>query len=208
MNYFTPELYLRSNSPDYREVEQAAKEWAGATAAYRGYLEKVIGLMDASLRTYVTNTSPHFHDAEVLLRKEVVSERTTWSASYPEDHPRDRRVRFFLLSLRTDDSLINVTYVLRRPASRFEHKSRDVFSGERRCWLYDEVLFDPHWVEMTRTLGVPHGESPPKPDFLHCVLFSDGAEFYLPFTDVLVSGLPLASICGDVPQAADTAGLG
>src|SRR4051794_32832671 len=40
MKFFTPELYLRYNSPDDAEADRADEEWEEALRAYRDHLAK------------------------------------------------------------------------------------------------------------------------------------------------------------------------
>lgn len=196
MKFFTPDLYAKTNSTEYGVVERAMKEWDIANTAYGEELQKLLPRVDPSVKDFII--SARFHDAEVLAAQDKVADRTSWTL--PDDHQRDRRIRFFMLSLRTDDSIVCVNYVLRRPFAFATNTELGVFATKRRVWLYDELLIDPNWYETRRGVAVMPEEFVPRPDLVHSILFSDGLELALPFSDVLVTTVPLAKICADFTQ--------
>jgi hypothetical protein len=196
MKFFTPELYAKSNSPDQDVVSSAAREWDAAMERYETHLRWVTE--DPQMKEFVA--SAQFHDAEVLEMREHVAERANWSVHRPETWPQDRRVRVFVICLKLDNTLSVVTYLLRRPASFVRHSDERVFPAGHRHWLYDEVQIDPVWVEEIGSTMRYRELPPPRPDFQHCILFSDGVELVVPFSDVFITTVPLSRICDDVAE--------
>ncbi len=179
------------------------KEWAAASETYREYLDKLLTAMRPDLKEFALIASSQFHDAEVVLNQEQTADSIIWSPLSPDDYQKDRRVRFFTICLRTNDSIANVNYILRRPLSHFKHRE-GVFTGSvKRFWLYDEVLIDPAWYETMRRIAVQPGEPAPRPDLIHCILFSDGLELNLPFSEVFHTSVLLSAVCEEVSRMAD-----
>lgn len=199
MKFFTPELYSRYNSPDLDVAEAAESEWDAAAAAYQEHFQAIVDRLGSQTRTFFSTSC--FHDSEVLEMRELIAEECYWATSRPEPG-RDRRpVRFFVFVLRSAENLTTVTYVLRRSVGSTRHDAQ-VFASARKFWLFDELVIDPIWLEERRGAFAAHEDAPPKPELVHSILFSDGSEVVLAFSEVFAINLPLARICDESLESA------
>jgi hypothetical protein len=65
MKYFTPELYLRGNSPDGETVAGIEEEWERAIRRYRQHLARIQRAFPKQWHAF-RKQHVHLHDAEVL----------------------------------------------------------------------------------------------------------------------------------------------
>lgn len=121
MKFFTPDLYLRFNSQNDDEADQANAEWE---AALRGY-EQRIATLDGSAREL---TSLNLHDAEILLEEQrtLTIEGTRLS-------------RLELVLRRDDGEIFCLYYVLSADVVKTSPPAAWPFSSMPRLWLYDEA---------------------------------------------------------------------
>src|SRR6266403_539801 len=65
MRFFTPELYVRFNSPDENEADRANEEWDAAIDRYTAHLAALHGKMPHHVAKLAEVS---LHDAELLAR--------------------------------------------------------------------------------------------------------------------------------------------
>lgn len=162
MKFFTPELYLRFNSPDDNVADRADRDWEGAIKAYEKRLNDLRDRMPLQVREL---SELCLHDWEIVAWNEAVEPdlrlageaSPVWSA-------------FSVLSLRRGNEIISLNYVLRDDLRRHPAPSGWPFSATRICWMYDEVDI----------VSAKPG------DYLHRILFSDGTTACIPFAIVFL----------------------
>jgi hypothetical protein len=162
MKFFTPELYLRYNSPDDSIADLADEEWERAIRGYKDHLVKYSSDMNDRVRELAENLC--LHDAELLSIQEDVP-----NPLVPHLFPP---FRVAIISLRSGERITNLIYFL---WSEIEQSRPEVdwpFSKLRTHWLYDEL-------DVER-----HPSSYPK--CRHTILWSDGRVLSIPFLDVVV----------------------
>ena len=126
MRYFTPELYLRFNSPDEETADLADEEWGTVAADYRSNLAAIRTQLPFEIRTLA---ELGLHDAELIAIKEQ-----------REPLIQDAMA---VLSLRNHESLTTVSYRLWDRISRQRAMRNWPFSKAQVHWLYDEVDLAP-----------------------------------------------------------------
>src|SRR5947209_7763016 len=72
MRFFTPELYLRYNSPDDAEADRAEKDWETAIRDYKKHLHALSKDMSDRVRDLAETLC--LHDAELLSLQEDLPE--------------------------------------------------------------------------------------------------------------------------------------
>ena len=166
MKFFTPELYLRFNSPDDQVADRANEDWESAIRAYRSHLDRLADQMPAQVKKLA---NLDLHDAEFLADEET-SEPLL---SLPfEPFP----LWFgFILAVKQGDEIVYLTFVLWDRIRRHEPEASWPFSKQRTHWLYDEIDADT--------------DHPGR--FLHRVLLSDGVVIEIPFVSALVHRMPV-----------------
>jgi hypothetical protein len=184
MRFFTPDLYLRFNSPGDEIANEADEAWEEALARYQRHLETIQDQMPQQARAL---TELCLHDCEVLGWDEAMLPdlRATseplpvWSA-------------FSVLSVRRDSEVFSLNYVLWDKVRRYPAPDGWPFSKSRPHWLYDEV-------------DVAAGASG---RFLHRILFSDGTTAEVPFAIGFVHTVAWERSAGDVEHAGRTIDCG
>jgi hypothetical protein len=163
MRYFTPELFLRFNSPDDGEADLAGEAWDAALMAYRKHLEGIpcdiskfadLGLHDAEL--YADS-----HPVEPLCPVPFNS------AGHPP---------MAMLALKRGDEFVSLAYSLWDRVREHPSPANWPFSKLRAHWLYDEV-------DLARGEGAG--------GFVHRILLSDGRILEIPFLSATQHRLPL-----------------
>ena len=174
MRFFTPELFIKFNSPDDEEADRADEEWETAIRKYRSHLEKIRDKMPSQVEELAGLS---LHDAELLDREPPSEQFLAVSAGSPLSawkEPDHRQFPFWygfvVLSLQLDGEIYSLFYILSdRVRSQQAIKSWP-FSKQQTHWLYDEVDVAPIGPGM----------------FLHRVLLSDGTVIEIPFVSVLI----------------------
>lgn len=125
MRYFTPELYLRFNSPDAKTADEANQAWEDAIAHYRTHLSTILANAPPGTSTLAELC---LHDAELMERRDIEP-----APSLPGP------LALTFLSLIRDNKVISLVYF--RPGEVHEHAAVPgwPFSRERKHWLYDEL---------------------------------------------------------------------
>lgn len=161
MKFFTPELYRRYRSLDDAVADRAQEDWETATEKYRRHLTSFEERMPAQVRLLAQELC--LHDATFLSLQDTLNASALrgWRKTYAP---------VVALSVIQDDAIVTLVYgtwgkVRAKAAPRTWHST-----GTDKRWLYDEV--DLAGTNQNR--------------FWHRILFSDGGELDVPFTDVMI----------------------
>lgn len=157
MRFFTPDLYLRFNSPDDDEADRADEAWESAVRDYQRHLR---GLRDRVPGPVRKLAELCLHDWEVLAVHQEIEPSfpsPLWSA-------------VAVVSLRRQDQVAVLVYALWDRIREHPAAPAWPFSGERKHWLYDELDV----------------AADPRGPFLHRVLLSDGTVLEIPFASSFV----------------------
>lgn len=188
MKYFTPELYLKGNSPHEDEVEDAEEQWERAIARYRKHLKKIERLLPESVRTF--HEGYCLHDAEVFGPARLSVQTLPWgfhdvvvvTQNANTLFPQQQNSLMFLQYAVTAEPIIEVAGA----AGKFRQ-------GGIPLWLYDEFdVVEP---------GI----------FSHEVLLSNGQVVQLRFRELcfhlapIISLASVGSIKGKLPGKAASA---
>jgi hypothetical protein len=178
MRFFTPELFLRVNSPDDEVADAAHGDWEAAVDAYRHHLKKVLRAAPPGVHELAKRC---LHDAEVLSLQYEALGRESQRYFFPEPmfffH---RRTGPATIKLALPKRSIALVYLIwdevrtHTPSTEWENQT------EHRLWLYDEI--DEVWSRF----GM----------FIHRVLLNTGEVWEIPFMDVVTIEVA-------VPQATD-----
>src|SRR5438045_6237527 len=101
MKFFTPELYLRCNSPGAAIADLADDEWEQAVSAYHVHLSRFSTEMTARVRELAEEFC--LHDAELLsLHQDITAPPI----------PPPIRTSVAIISVRSTGRLVNLFYLL------------------------------------------------------------------------------------------------
>jgi hypothetical protein len=167
MKFFTPELFIKFNSSDAAEADRADEEWEEAIRAYRQHLDSLRDQMPSQVARLANLC---LHDAEILACDQPIEPFFPISAFEPFPFWSG----FAILSVRQEDRIISLIYVLWDRVRDYLPGEEWPFSRLRRHWLYDEVDVSPNRRGM----------------FLHRVLLSDGTVMEIPFLSALIHSFP------------------
>lgn len=129
MKYFTPELYLKINSPSLDAAEKAHAKWDEATEEYGKHLSEIRSQMTPATRKLARSLC--LHDAEVLLF--------------------NYNGKLALAELRQGDTHVSLVYLLAKNPLITKIKSWP-FSSKAVRWLYDEFDADAKGVQRHEVL--------------------------------------------------------
>jgi hypothetical protein len=167
MRFFTPELYVRFNSPDDEEADRANEEWEEAIRNYRERLEAIRGRMPAQVSKLADLC---LHDAEVLARtEEFQAVGLSMSDEFPL--PLSLWSAVAIISVKQGGEILSLIYSLCDRMRVFPSPDNWPFSKSREHWLYDEVDV------VSDRRGGP---------FIHRILLSTGVVLEIPFTSVVI----------------------
>jgi hypothetical protein len=177
MRFFTPELYVRFNSADEDEANQANEAWEAAVFAYRKHLDDIRERLPSQVRKLADLC---LHDAEFLGCHESID------PLFPPDHERSNQhppwLATALISIQRDGNMVSLIYVLWDRVRESQLAQDWPFSKARTHWLYDEIDLASH-----------HSDR-----FLHRILLSDSRILEIPFTSANVHSLPLSPQDGSI----------
>jgi hypothetical protein len=162
MRFFTPELYLRYNSPDDAVADRADEEWEAALREYMSYLAQHSQDMNERVRELAQNAN--LHDAELLSVQEDLPESPLPLRFWP--------LPIATISVEQDGIITNMVYLLWSEVEQMPPASNWPFSECRKHWLYDEVEVEPQHAHWRR--------------YWHRILWSDGSVMSVPFFDVII----------------------
>jgi hypothetical protein len=169
MMFLTPELLIKFNSPDDEVADRADADWEEAITAYRTHLDRLRDHMSAAAQKLADLC---LHDAELLAVDQQAEPDFAWPLKGLPLGPG-----FAIVSLRQDNEIVSLFYVLWDRIRKHEPNTTWPFSRSKTHWLYDEVDVAP----------IQGGS------FLHRVLLSDGTVLEIPFVSVLIHSIPLSS---------------
>lgn len=145
MKYFTPELYVRFNSPDEKEVEDAHEQWERSIELYQDHLQAISRRLTDSVR--VLANSLCLHDAIVLsvtgmpMPLEVVSLPVT-----------NGTASLAVLTTRHGPTMACLVYLLAQQPSIHPSATEWPFSKDKLHWLYDEFDVLPNGIQQHEVL--------------------------------------------------------
>jgi hypothetical protein len=122
MQYFTPELVLRLNSSDGKDVDEAMEQWEKAVKAYRKKLQRVQRQLPSHSRRLAELS---FHDWNVL---------GVWSNS-----DTDKSASPAYVVLNQNDEFVILGYLLTDHLHRTTSVPQWTLSKQQVHWLYDEL---------------------------------------------------------------------
>ena len=126
MRYFTPELYLRFNSPDRAKMARAHDDWEDALQAYRRHLQQIGPQMSLPARNVAESLC--LHDADYLGMAVVPM--------------LDVGKSLAVLLARQNARRVCLVYLLDMQPLIQESPPRWPFSKDQVHWLYDEFDVD------------------------------------------------------------------
>ncbi|MGD9713074.1 MAG: hypothetical protein AB7V46_13525 [Thermomicrobiales bacterium] len=175
MQFFTPQLYQRFNSPDPAEEERAYEAWEQAVLAYKQQLDSVRDRMPSQL---IALSELCLHDAEVIRREETTqaSGPIFFPHEFPFPVPFSMWSAVAVITLRLDGEILCLFYSLWDHIRTREAPDNWQFSKLREHWLYDEVQV--------------HGERR-FTTYIHSILLSTGVVLDIPFMSVVVHRFPI-----------------
>ena len=162
MKFFTPELYLRSNSRDDAVADHAADDWEKAISDYNRHLAKYTKQMNPRVKDLAETLC--LHDAELISLEEHPRGPLSpplFAFTFPVE----------TVALRINGNIINLCYFLWAEAGQSRSPEAWPFSQLQPHWLYDEIDLD---------------RDQPYPLYWHRILLSDGRVVSIPFFDVVI----------------------
>ena len=177
MRFFTPELYLRFNSADEQEADEANEAWEEAVASYQKHLERLREQMPEEVKKLADSC---FHDFILLAydpRRTVLDKAK--QGSLPSGDT------LVILSIEQESRVVSLYYVLGDHIRAASVPAKWPFSTDHVHWLYDEIDVEPQAA-----------------GFVHRILFSDGRTLEIPFVSVIKHDVPLADVRGGLQQSA------
>jgi hypothetical protein len=161
MRFFTPDLYLRFNSPHDEVADEANDAWEEAIAKYQEHLDRLRKKMPPAVQRLADLC---LHDAEIIeIREEDVD--TLRSANAAETVIAPPGLRLGILSARQEHQAVSIFYILKGSIREYAAPGNWPFSKERTHLLYDEIDSD--------------GDHPS--GFVHRMLLSDGTVLEIAF---------------------------
>lgn len=181
MQFFTPGLYLRFNSPEDDEADSADQAWETALREYQAHLDGLRDRMPSPVRNLADLC---LHDAELLGRDQAIEPFFTFPGEPFGPFPMWSAVG--ILSVKQDDTIVSLLYALWDRIRDYPASENWTFSRLRPHWLYDEIDVAPHSRGM----------------FLHRILFSDGGVVEVPFLSVVIHRVSLPEVSAGSKQIA------
>jgi len=185
MRFFTPDLYVRFNSRNDEEADEAYQEWEVAAARYTQYLDTFRDRLTTQVRKL---TELALHDAQILARIEEIQAVAqpffqkesltillpTWSA-------------VGIVTVKDEGQIRSLIYCLCDRIRIQPPPESWPFSAQGEHWLSDELEL------VTSQLGAALPGT-----FLHRILLSSGIVMEIPFTSVIVHEFSLVGIPQEV----------
>lgn len=170
MRFFTPNLYVRFNSNDESEADEADSAWEFAAQEYGKHLRSIRPQLPTQVRKLAGLC---LHDAELLSYDQSVEPASMQLSKKPSASPIWSALAIF--SIRKDDTLDLLIYHLWDRVREHDAMVHWPFSKRALHWLYDELDLAP-------------GRSG---SYLHRILLSDGRVLEVPFVSVVIHRVPL-----------------
>ncbi len=185
MRFFTPDLYVRFNSPDDDEADRANAEWEKAIEEYEHHLATFKDRLPTPVRKLAELS---LHDAEVLTRvEEIQAGGQQMFFDLPVPFPFPVWTAIAIVTVKDEEKIRSLIYCLWDRIRTHTFEDGWSFSKEREHWLYDELD-----VISTTRVPIIHGA------FIHRILLSTGVVLEIPFTSVIIHEFSLASIKEEV----------
>ena len=177
MQFFTPELYVRFNSPDDEVADAAYQEWEQATEQYARHLETFRARASSQIQKL---TELSLHDAFIVSRAEQIQ---AGGPHFFRDFPYPLPVAIWsalaIVTVKDGDTIRSLIFCLWDHVRTHHHADGWRFSTECEHWLYDEV----------ESVHPDRGGS-----YLHRILLSSGVELEIPFTALFIHEFALTKV--------------
>lgn len=141
MKYFTPELYLRFNSDDPREADEADGQWERAIRDYQKHLKKLGKRLAPAAREMARRLDLHDADYLGLELLSVPNQETPLAVLAVRPRP---------------DQLLRLVYGLTEEPLMQQVQPDWPYSKKKVHWLYDEFSVDERGVQQHEIL-LSHG---------------------------------------------------
>lgn len=185
MHYFTPELYVRFNSPDDKVADEAYQEWERVAEQYAQHLKSFRDRLPSQIQRL---TELSLHDAVILSRVEQVQ---PGGPHFFRDFPPFMVPVWYataIVTVKEEETIRSLIYCLWDNVRHRSYQEGWPFSSEGEHWLYDEVELLP----IERRMG--------EGGYLHRILLSSGIELEIPFTTLFIHDFSLTKINETVPK--------
>lgn len=163
MQFFTPDLYVRFNSPDDKIADEANDQWEEAIAKYRKHLDRLSAKLPGPVHRLAELC---LHDAEIVAMEEDGG--VVQSTDGVETISPTPGVQIGILSARQESKAFSILYVLAGDIHEQAVPQDWPFSAGSKHLLYDEIDID--------------GDDPSQ--FVHRLLLSDGRVLEIVFGNV------------------------
>jgi hypothetical protein len=165
MKFFTPELFVRLNSDNDDEIDQAEADWEAARKKYQKHFKRIEAKLPRPL-VKLCNAVP-LHDAVVERPRHLA-----WTVYENDDRGEHS---WTILSVRQPDAAYDLVYLDPVEPSQLNRLvDSPVFTEENVIWLYDEVSYQ---------RGI----------CMHEILFSNGVVLTIRFKGFKYAEMPLVS---------------
>jgi hypothetical protein len=141
MKYFTPELYLRFNSDDPREADEADHQWERAIGDYQKHLKQIADQLAPAARELAYKLDLHDADYLGLELLSVPNQETPLAVLAVRPRP---------------DQLLRLVYGLTEEPLIQQVAPPWPYSKEKVHWLYDEFSVDARGAQQHEIL-LSHG---------------------------------------------------
>ncbi len=181
MQFFTPELYVRFNSPDDNVADKAYQEWEKASERYSQHVETFRNRASSQIQRLIELS---LHDALILSRVEQIQPGgPNLFHEFPHPFLAPIWYAMAIITLKDEDTIRSLIYCLWDSVRARSHQEGWPFSKEGEHWLYDEV--EP--VSLERR-GMGSGA------YFHRILLSSGIELEIPFTTLFIHEFSLTKV--------------
>lgn len=185
MRFFSPELYVRFNSPDENEADEAYQQWEEAAERYAQHLDTFRDRLPSQVRRL---TELVLHDSVILSRGEEIQaggQHFFHEFPFPFFFPVWNAVA--IITVKDGDTIRSLIYCLWDRVRTYPPPEDWPFSKEGEHWLYDEL-------DATNANRGPTQFG----GFTHRVLLSTGVVLEIPFVTLIIHEFSLVKIGADV----------
>jgi hypothetical protein len=187
MRFFTPELYVRFNSPDDKVADKAYQEWEKAAEQYAQHLAEFRDRTPSQIQRL---TELSLHDALILSRVEQVQAGSPFPfRDFPVPFP-PLWYATAIVTVKDEDTIRSLIYCLWDNMRTRSHQEGWPFSKEGEHWLYDELEMELVDVNQRMWSG----------GYLHRILLSSGIELEIPFTTLFIHEFSLTKLGATVAE--------
>jgi hypothetical protein len=187
MRFFTPDLYIRFNSPDDAVADRANDEWERSIEQYDRHLATFRDRLPSQVRKL---TELPLHDAEIVTRVEEIQvggQQALFEIPFPFAVPVWTAIA--IVTVKNEGTIRSLIYSLWDRIRTHSFEEGWTFSKDREHWLYDELDV----VSQRAGQLFPGG-------FLHRILLSTGIVLEIPFSSVIIHEFSLSKVQEEIGQ--------